>query len=414
MPARYAGIRLHNAGKYGKLLSEMGDFMKRSLTFRYTLHQMAYWATAAGVVSFAAAFLLGRGFAASTVGILLASGNLLSCVFQPLLADWADRAGGNSIKALTVGLTGLSLAGFAAVMLIPLPQTVFGLLYLLGVFAFDAMNPLMNAINVAYRAEGYRVNYGISRGLGSLAYSLAALGMGKVMAAWGDGWMVWISLVLLAFNAVMALTYPGLRSRSSGERETGECCSVGAFFLRYKWYCASLLGVMLLGMFHAMTENYLIEIVTPLGGDSGTVGVALFIATAIEALVLVFFERVRRRITDNWLLKIAGMSFLLKAVLLLFASGVESICMIQLLQAISYTFLSPTQMYYADNNIRPADMVKGQAFITASYTLGCAAGNFAGGQLLSAFDVRAMLLAGVAMAAAGTAVFFLTVEKNDR
>ena len=170
---------------------------------------------------------------------------------------------------------------------------------------------------------------------------------------------------------------------------------------------------MLLGMFHAMTENYLIEIVTPLGGDSGTVGVALFIATAIEAVFLVYLDRIRSRISDNWLLKIAGLSFLLKSVLFLAAGNVMTIYFIQLLQATSYTFLSPIQMYYANNKISAADMVKGQAFITASYTLGCAAGNFIGGQLLSAFDIRALLVAGVAMAAAGTAVFFLTVEKKD-
>ena len=53
------------------------------------------------------------------------------------------------------------------------------------------------------------------------------------------------------------------------------------------------------------------------------------------------------------------------------------------------------------------------AFVTASYTLGCAAGNCTGGQLLSAFGIRALLLAGVAMAVAGTVVFFLTVDKKD-
>ena len=58
-------------------------------------------------------------------------------------------------------------------------------------------------------------------------------------------------------------------------------------------------------------------------------------------------------------------------------------------------------------------MVKGQAFTTAAYTLGCAAGNFAGGQRISGFGLRAMLIAGVVMAVAGTLVFFLTVEKND-
>ena len=387
--------------------------MKRSITFRYTFHQMAYWATAAGIVSFATAFLLEKGFAASRVGILLAAGNLLSCGFQPILADWADRTGGNVIKWLTVALTAFSGGCFLAVQLLPLEEGLFGLLYLLGVFAFDAMNPLMNAIGVSYMNRGYSLNYGFSRGLGSLAYALAALLIGKVMARFGADWMVWISLGLLAVNIAMAVTYPSLTGGRREEKAASQCCSIPVFFRRYKWYCVSLLGVMLLGMFHAMTENYLIEIVIPLGGDSGSVGVALFLATAVEAAVLVYFDRVRRRISDGWLLKIAGISFLAKAVLLLLASDVRTIYFIQLLQATSYTFLSPTQMYYANAKVGAADMVKGQAFITASYTLGCAAGNFAGGQLLSAFSVPVMLVVGVAMAAVGTLIFFLTVDKRD-
>ena len=387
--------------------------MKKSLTFQYTFHQMAYWATAAGVVSFATAFLLQQGFAASTVGILLASGNLLSCAFQPVLASWADRTGGNVLKWLTLVLTLISATCFATIQLLPLSKTLFGLLYLMGVFTFDAMNPLMNALNVSYMTNGYTINYGLSRGLGSLAYAFAALAIGKVMAGFGAEWMIWISLGLLAINASMTLSYPSLVTTVGEKKENRDCCSVPVFFRRYKWYCVSLLGVMLLGMFHAMTENYLIEIVTPLGGDSGTVGVALFVATAIEAVFLVYLDKIRSRISDNWLLKIAGLSFVLKSVLFLAAGNVMTIYVIQLLQATSYTFLSPIQMYYANNKIRAADMVKGQAFITAAYTLGCAAGNFAGGQLLSAFDVRTMLIAGVAMAVAGTAVFFLTVEKQD-
>ncbi len=375
---------------------------------------MTYWATAAGIVSFATAFLLQKGFAASMVGTLLASGNLLSCGFQPVLADWADRRGGNVLKWMAAGLTAVSAVCFLFIQLIPLPDIAFGLLYLLGVFAFDSMNPLMNALNVSYMNNGYQINYGFSRGLGSLAYAFSALVVGKVMAKFGADWMIWISLGLLTVNAIMAVTYPSLVVSGSAKQCSTACCSIPVFFRRYKWYCVSLLGVMLLGMFHAMTENYLIEIVTPLGGDSGTVGVALFIATAVEAVVLVYFAKIRARISDNWLLKIAGISFTLKAVLFLMASNVAAIYMIQLLQAASYTLLAPTQMYYANNKIAPADMVKGQAFITASYTLGCAAGNFSGGQLISAFGLRTMLLAGIAMAAAGTAVFFLTVEKNDR
>ena len=387
--------------------------MKKSLTIQYTFHQIAYRATCAGIVSFATAFLLQKGFAASTVGILLAAGNLLSCSFQPVLAQMADRVGGNVLKWMTMTMTMASALCFAFLQLLPMSRGMFALLYLLGIFFYDAMNPLMNALNVSYTTEGYSINYGVSRGLGSLAFAFSALLIGRIMAKFGADWMVRISLGLLAVNAVMAMSYPSLVTTVSQKKREVDCCSISVFVCRYKWYCISLLGVMLLGMFHAMTENYLIEIVTPLGGDSGTVGIALFVATAVEALVMMYLEQIRRRISDNWLLKIAGLSFVLKSVLLLVAGNVIEIYAIHLLQATSYTFLSPIQMYYANNKIGAADMVKGQAFSTASYTLGCAAGNFAGGQLLSAFDLRTMLVAGIAMAVMGTAVFFLTVERND-
>lgn len=387
--------------------------MKKNLTLRYTCQQCAYWAAAAGVVSFATAFLLEKGFAASTIGILLAAGNLLSCGAQPALASVADRIGGNIVKWFIAGLTAVSICCFTFIMLLPLPGTFYGLVYLLGVFAFDAMNPLLNAVSVSYNHIGYKINYGVGRGIGSFAYAVSALVIGKVMAGLGADWMIWISLALLVANVAVTLGYPAMTESTVQQKNLSECCSVPVFFRRYKWYCVSLLGVMLLAMFHAMTENYLIEVVTPLGGDSGTVGVALFVATAIEMVVIVNFDWLRTKISDTWLLKLAGISFILKSVLFLMARNVMMIYGIQLLQATSYSFLSPTQLYYADSKVSPADMVKGQAFITAAYTLGCAIGNFTGGQLLDAFNVRVLLYAGVAMAVAGTAVFFLTVNKKD-
>ena len=383
------------------------------MTAHYTVHQVTYWAAAAGVVSFATAFLLGKGFAPATVGTMLAIGNLLSCAAQPVLANFADRTGGNILKWMTASLTAVCILCFGVVQLLPLSRFFFGAVYLLGVFALDAMMPLMNALSVSYLENGYRLNYGLSRGIGSLGYSLSALLIGKLMARWGIEWMIWVSLALLVLNVLVVLAYPAFGNGTREIEERPQCCTIGQFFVKYRWYCVSLVGVMLLAMFHAMTENYLIEVVRPLGGDSGSVGVALFIATAVEMLVLLGFERLRKHIRDTWLLKLAGLSFLVKAVLLLVAPSVNAIYLIQLLQATSYTFLSPTQMYYARGRISMADMVKGQAFITASYTLGCAIGNFAGGQILQHFSVSAMLLSGVVMAALGTAVLFITVERRD-
>lgn len=391
----------------------MRENRKQSLTLQYVLQQIAFWAAGAGIISFATAFLLEKGFSASVIGILLASGNLLSCGFQPILADRADRLGGNILKWLIVGLTGFSICCFVATALFALPQTAMGILYVLGVFSFDAMNPLNNAVCVMYNNAGYRINYGMGRGIGAFAFSLSALIIGKLMADYGADWMIWISASLLVFNIIFVLGFPNVKERTQEENVQTECCSIAVFFSRYRLYCVSLLGVMFLAMFHAMSENYLIEIVRPLGGDSGSVGIALFIATAVEMPVIVFFDKVREKITDNWLLKLSGVFFLLKALLFLLTPNVTAIYMIQVMQTVTYCFLAPTQLFYANNKIDPVDMVKGQAFITASYTLGCACGNFLGGQLLEWFHVTALLVAGVVIAAIGTVILFVTVDKKD-
>jgi PPP family 3-phenylpropionic acid transporter len=391
--------------------------MKSNLTFRYSLHQFAYWAASAGIISFATTFLLEKGFPSSRVGLLMACASLLSGVTQPTLAAVADRAKRCILSPLIVALTSICALCFALLLLDGLPAGVFALLYLCGVWSFDAMIPLLNSLHVHYTGQGYRINYGLSRAVGSLSYSLSALALGYVIQSLGPNWMVRAILLLLPICILITLSYPKGRNKAIDEparpSRSEEVSSLGEFFCRYRWYCISLLGVLLLAMFHAMTENYLIAIMGRLGGDSRHVGVALFVATVTESGVLVFFDQIRRRISDHWLLRYAAFSFLLKSVLLLIAPSIPFIYAVQLLQMTSYTFLSPVQVFYASEKVAPADMVKGQAFITASYTLGCAMGNLTGGVLMEHFGVVAILIAGVIIAALGTVVLLLTVDRQD-
>ena len=132
----------------------------------------------------------------------------------------------------------------------------------------------------------------------------------------------------------------------------------------------------------------------------------------MAAPVIFFFEKIQKFFSDTNLLKIAAVSFLIKAVGFYFAGDIRTIYLLQFLQISSYALLAPVQVSYAKAKVRDNDMVKGQAFITAAYALGCAAGNFIGGQLLN-LGVSAILLAGIIMAAAGTLVIFVTVTKTD-
>ena len=393
--------------------------MKKSLTLRYSLHQFAYWAAAAGIMSFATAYLLYKGFAPGKVGTLMACGTILSCITQPLLASTADKAKKPILPRLTALLTLICTACFALLLTDTLPNSLFPLLYLVGVWSFDAMIPLLNSISVYYNTRGYSINYGAGRAVGAIAYAIAALAIGYVMEEWGADWMIRIVLVLLPVMILLVLSYPKIKPGEhtlSAVEETAEKlqpCSIPVFFSRYKWYSASLLGVLFLAMFHSMTENYLIAIMGRLGGDSSHVGVALSIATVAESFIMFFFSRIRTVIRDSWLLKISGFCFLLKGVLFMVAPSIHFLYATQLLQMTTYAFLSPVQVFYAGSRVAPADMVKGQAFIAAAYTLGCAGGNFFGGQFMEWRGVDALLIAGIVMAAIGTLALLLTVEHKD-
>ena len=76
-------------------------------------------------------------------------------------------------------------------------------------------------------------------------------------------------------------------------------------------------------MFLAMMENYLIVIMESLGGNSSHVGIALFISSMVAAPAIFFFGKVQEKIKDTNLLKIAALSFLVRAVCLYFSRDIR-------------------------------------------------------------------------------------------
>lgn len=384
----------------------------KNLTFRYSLTQFTFWAAASGAASFAATFLLACGLSTGVVGTILALAGLLACLTQPVLAGIADRAQRFVLLRMLLVMSALCAVCCCIQLLPQLSPLASGLSYMLALWLSDAMVPLLNALSVSCEQAGYRIDYGAARGVGAAATALSALVLGWVIARVGSGWMLLLLALLRMLCICSLLCFPRLQKAKESGAAQHRGVTIGGFLSCYRRYCLTLAGILFLGMYHAMTESYLIAIVEPLGGNSSHVGTALFISAIVSAPVIFFFARLQRVLTDSGILKIAACSFLLKAVLFCFAKSIAAIYLFQLLQITSYALLAPVQVSYGRASVREADMVKGQAFSTAAYALGCAAGNFAGGQLLR-LGVRALLAAGIGMALAGTVIIFLTADKKD-
>lgn len=384
----------------------------KNLTLRYSITQFTYWAASSGAAAFATTYLLSKGVPSGTVGLLLAMAGLLSCFTQPILASLADKAERFMLTQMLLLMSVLCCVCFSLQLVNGLPLILTAVLYMVGVWSSDVMVPLLNALSVACNGAGYPINYGAARGIGSAATAISSLVIGLIIAEMGTTWMLLFLLIARICCIFSLIGYPNIRKEVPARTEKQESCSIPQFFSRYRWYCVSLLGIAFFGMFLAMMENYMIAIMGALGGDSSHVGTALFISAMVTSPVIFFFSKVRAKIKDTNLLKIAAVSFLIRAICLYFAKDIAAIYLLQLLHITSYGFMHPAQVYYANAKVSSTDMVKGQAFITAAYALGCSAGNFAGGQLLN-LGVDAILIAGIVMAGIGTLIVFATVTKTD-
>lgn len=391
----------------------------KKLTVRYVAYQIIYFAYSSGISSFAATYLLAKGLNASRIGVILAASNLLACFGQPLVGDLVDRLKSFVLPQIVAGIFGGVILFLSAIQFLSPPVWLIGILYGTVLFISSMTNSLNNSLCAYYTNHGCAVNYGVGQGVGSFSFSIASLGFGYIMAWFGVDSMIWIVFLFAACMIIVVLGYPKLDSDTLGKADEkqkenkDDRVSILEFFGKYKLFVATMTGVMLVSMCHYISENYFIAIFENIGGGSEDVGIAMFVACFSAVPFFLFFEKLRQKIDIYTFLKLAGIFFILKTFLIMQATEVWQIYLIQLLQTVTYGFIYQPLYYMARRQISEADLVKGQAVAVSMYTLGGACGSFAGGRMLDLYGVNAMLWLALAAAFTGAVIINLTLGKKS-
>lgn len=388
---------------------------ERSLTPLYCLHQAAYFFAMAGVGSFAVTYLMARGFDAAQTGIMIASGNILSCALQPLIASHIDRTSIAHLQKVIPAFLVASFAAFASLELLSLPRLVVSLLYVLGFLSFSITIPLCNSLCAYYTKNGCSVNYGAGSGVGSLSFSFASLIFGFLIARLGPSAMMLVVLLCIVLQLILISRYPKIDASAAASSASAQAnsLSISAFILRYRLFMVTMFGVICIAACHAMAESYLIQLFARMGGGSEHVGIALFLACTTAAPFMLFFERIQRRTGVIILMRLSGFFYIAKALLLIWAPSITSVYLIELLQTFTYAFIYPSLYYLVLMRISTQDMAKGQALASAMFTLGMALGNSLGGVFINLFGLNIMLAIAACFAIVGTILINATISRQD-
>ena len=363
-------------------------FMKknRSLNLKYAGSQIFYFAAFASMMGYASVFLLDKGCTNSQIGIALALSSIIAVLLQPMLASFADNHKNIEMRNIITPIVLLVM-------------------------------PLMNSLAFVFEQHGIEINYGLARGLGSVAYAIASLVLGHVVESFSPGilplfYIIFTALLFVVVKMfVLPKGYEKEITKEDTKQEETEQLSFGKFCMKYKKFILFLVGFVLVYFAHTIINNFFIQIITNIGGTSADMGNAVFVAAMLELPTMAFFTKMSEKINCGTLIKFSILMFVVKHALTYFATNMIMIYLAQVCQMFAYALFVPASVYYVNKKIAVADRVKGQSLVTTSMTLSGVFANFAGGIMLDALGVGHVLLAGVVLSIVGAVIVILMTEK---
>ena len=384
---------------------------RTKLMLQYCVLQGSYWASFCVLYAFATVFLLSRGFESSMIGVIIAVGNILGVILQPVVASIADRSEKISLHKLTAFLSVIMIVLIAFLYMIPNILLAVAVLFLLTDTFLQVIQPLINSVSVYYVNQGVSVDFGAARGIGSLSYAAASYILGIAVERFGTKSILMAGMLVVLIMLMTVLSMPVLSSSAALQSKQIQLkqSDVGLleFANRYKYFMLTLAGVTFLFTFHNMNNAYLIKVIENVGGTSADMGRMLSIAAVTELPVMFLFSRISKHFKSSTLLIVSGIFFAMRAAGFMLAGNMMIMYLAATLQIGSFALYSPSSVYYVNETMLDQDKFKGQAVMTATNTLGGVFGSLLGGFLIDHAGVGAMNTVCFAMAAAGAVLVFL-------
>ena len=365
-------------------------------TPRFVAIQSSYWACYCCIISFSSVYLLDQGFSNAQVGLVISLGGLLSALLQPRVSQAADRLRKLSLRLFCAGVAGIALVASAGLLCLPgkLPQLV---LYGSLVVLVQLLMPLCSALGMACLNLGYRLNFGLARGAGSMAFGIFSAACGRLVL-WLGAWSVAAAMLVMQavlFAAILSFRFqtpaPGFTPPEPKPEAAPEQTSRQAPQQNSQ---AFLRAYPHMGF------------VQHLGGDSGSMGTVLFLQSILELPVMFGFSWLLTKAGSRVWTRLSGVGFFLHAFGSWLAPTIGVLCAVQIFEMNGYALFAIASIYYINETVAEDRRVEGQSWFTMATTLGSVLSGLFGGNLLDLAGVPALLGMATLTGGAGMVLFW--------
>ena len=393
---------------------------EKNLTLSYSMIQSFFWMNFAAIMGFSSIYLLSCGITNTQIGMIIAAAGIISAILQPVVASYADRPSSASLRRIVAVICLIILSVNACILLLYHRSVVLtGLLYGCSITLLQLMLPLVNSLGTESMNQGRKLNWGIARGMGSLVYAIIAYLLGIIVEN-TTARSVPVSIVIgFILMFVSVVTFPFRKTSSDAAAAPEKTGSSGsgspaAFFRKYRRFSMVLSGTTLVYISHILLNNFTFQIVQSKGGGSPEMGFSMALAACIELPTLFLFSRMVKKVRCDIWFRLCGIFFALKAIGTLLAPNIPGFYGVQFLQMLGWALMTVASVYYVNAIMEKEDAIKGQAYMTMTYTFGSVLGALIGGWLIDAAGVNAMLIFASACAVIGAVIMLILSEKTPQ
>ena len=396
--------------------------MKRLLNIDFALVQAIYWMLYSAAGSFVSVLFLDKGYTNATIGTIIAVGSLLAILLQTIVTHITDRSSRLDSIGMIKIMIFLLIAGVAAVLLIGKKSTAFTIAYTGIIVIHTAMHPFVNALSFKLEETGLQVNYGVGRSMGSLAAGGISFVLGYLVVWFQPEIVLYLALVNLAlltlvifatghhYKKAMLDSEKVLKSSDPAKVPAQQSIGMLEFVRRNRLFAFMSLGIIALFFGNVIQENFTLQIVQGIGGDTSDMGVVILLLCVCEMPAMIAFHKLKIRFSYVFLLRLSAVFFTIKIFVMYLADSMVVFYLAQLCQITGYGLLVPAMVSFIDAIMDKREALRGQAMFTVAITLGNIIGSVAGGMILDLCSSKMLLLTGTLVSAAGTLLIVLLVK----
>lgn len=401
--------------------------MKKILNAEYGGIHATYWMAYAVISSFASAYLLDRGYTNSEIGLILAVGSILAVFLQPFMADFADRAK----KISLIGITQVVTVGIMIMMffcfIMDKASIALSVIFVLMIAWHTALQPLFNSLTFKLEESGHKINFGVCRAMGSLAYSILCAFLGTLAETYGTQILPLTGEVtLLMLLVTLFLTQRHFKKACAMRKgldvsqdetqndiekhEPEEEINLIKFIKRNKLFLVVNIGVAGIFFNNSIFNSFMLQIVENVGGNSEDMGRILAVMAFLEIPPLFLFDRLHKKVSCKRLLQLGAICFTLKILCATIADSVFMVYVAQLFQLTSFGVFLPAMVCFIDEIMDKGEAVKGQALYTIVTTVATIFASLVGGVILDMSGASSLLWVSTIITGVGALLFCIVIE----